>query len=34
MKVFSVLTSLTLASSIAFSFDISGFASDALKTAT
>jgi hypothetical protein len=33
MKVFSVLTSLTLASSIAFSFDISGFASDALKTA-
>lgn len=34
MKIFSVLTSLTLASSIAFSFDISGFASDALKTAT
>ncbi len=34
MKVFSVLTSLTLASSMAFSFDLSGFASDALQTAT
>jgi hypothetical protein len=34
MKMFFVLTSLALASGIAFGFDLSSFAGDALKTAT
>ena len=34
MKIFSVLTSLSLVSGVVFGFDLSSFAGDALKTAT
>ena len=34
MKIFSILSSLTLVSSMAFSFDLASFADDAIKTAS